>query len=104
MKNTLLSPLRYLGSKAGLVDYVVTLINENVLTGCHFYECHAGGASLGLGLLSRGVIGALTLVEKDPLLYAFWKSVVRQPGHLCQKVRRIDVTLSTWKRFQKYRA
>src|SRR6266498_3125924 len=100
----LISPLRYPGSKAGLVGYVATVINENMLTGCRFYECHAGGASLGLGLLSRGLISRLTLIEKDPLLYAFWWSVVFDSERLCQKIRDLDVTLPTWKRFQKYRS
>jgi DNA adenine methylase len=97
------SPLRYPGSKAGLVDYVSTLINENLLTGCHFHECHAGGASLGLGLLATGVITRLSLVEKDPLIYAFWKAAICCPDQLCEKIRDLPISLSTWRRFQKYR-
>jgi DNA adenine methylase len=104
MMPPLISPLRYPGSKAGLVEYVAMVINENMLTGCRFYECHAGGASLGLGLLSRGLISRLTLIEKDPLLYAFWKSVVVDPERLCQKIRELQVTLATWNHFQKYRS
>jgi DNA adenine methylase len=100
---TLLSPLRYPGSKAGLIDYVSTLINENLLTGCHFCECHAGGASLGLGLLANGVITKLTLIEKDPLIYAFWKAITCSPDQLCEKIRNLSISLCTWRRFQKYR-
>jgi DNA adenine methylase len=55
-------------------------------------------------LLSRGVISRATLVERDPLIYAFWKCVKTQPEELCERVRRLSVSLHTWKRFQKYLA
>lgn len=103
MTATLRSPFRYPGSKAGLVDYTTTLINENLLTGCHFYEAHAGGAALGLGLLERGVIRRLTLVERDPLIYAFWKAVINHSDQLCAEIRNVKVSLATWKAFQWYR-
>jgi DNA adenine methylase len=100
---TMISPLRYPGSKVGLVDYVSTLLNENLLTGCHFYECYAGGASLGLALLGRGVISKLTLIEKDPLLSAFWEAAVFDSDRLCERIRDLKVTIATWKSFTKYR-
>lgn len=100
----LVSPLRYPGSKVELVDYIATVINENVLTGCHFYECHAGGASLGLALLARGAISKLTLIELDPLIYAFWKCVKSDPDELCDQVLKLEVSLDTWRGFQKFRS
>jgi DNA adenine methylase len=98
------SPFRYPGSKAGLVDYTTTLINENLLTGCRFYESHAGGAALGLALLSRGVISKLTLVERDPLIYAFWKAVTKHSAELCAEVEKIEISLTTWRAMERYRA
>jgi DNA adenine methylase len=93
----LLSPLRYPGGKYILADYFETVINENLLTGCDFFEPYAGGASMSLCLLSRDVIRRATLVERDPLLYAFWKSVITRPDELCRKIEKLPVTLATWK-------
>lgn len=99
-----LSPLRYPGSKYALVDYFESLIRENLLTGCEFYEPFAGGASMTLALLSRGVISRGTLVERDPLVYAFWKCVASEPDALCRRVDRLAPSLASWKRFQRYLA
>lgn len=98
------SPLRYPGSKYVLVEYFESMIHENLLSGCHFYEPYAGGASMSLSLLGREVISGATLVEKDPLVYAFWKCVHQQPDELCERILRLRVTLGTWKRFQKFLA
>lgn len=97
------SPFRYPGSKAGLVEYTTTLINENLLTGCRFYETHAGGAALGLALLSRGVISKLTLVERDPLMYSFWKAATTRADDLCAELAKIEVSLATWNAMRRYR-
>jgi DNA adenine methylase len=97
------SPFRYPGSKAGLADYTTTFINENLLTGCRFYETHAGGGALGLALLSRGVISKLTLIERDPLIYAFWKAATTRCDELCAELKKIEVSLATWNALQRYR-
>jgi DNA adenine methylase len=97
------SPLRYPGGKASLADFVEGCIRENLLNGGDFIEPYAGGAGLSLALLSRGVIERAFLVEKDPLVYAFWKSVVAHPDELCDKIYSIPVTLDAWRRFQKYK-
>jgi len=100
----LLSPFRYPGSKYVLADYFQSVIAENFLTGCHLYEPYAGGASLSLCLLSRGVISRATLVERDPLIYAFWKCVKTQPEELCKRIQQLTVSIPTWKRFRRYLA
>lgn len=98
----LTSPLRYPGSKSILAQYFESTINENLLTGCHFYEPYAGGASTSLYLLGHEVISRAYLVERDPLIYAFWKCVQGQPEALCERVRGLKITMSTWKRFQRF--
>lgn len=102
MNNDILSPLRYPGSKYVLADYFDTVVKENLLAGCHFYEPYAGGASISLCLLSRNTVDRATLLERDPLVYAFWKAVVQMPDELCRRIERLEVSLRTWKRFQKY--
>ena len=98
----LLSPLRYPGGKNNLVSYFETIVKENLLVGAHLYEPYAGGASISIQLLQSNLISKATLIEKDPLIYAFWKSVKTHPEALCNNIKQIDVTLKTWHAFQKY--
>jgi DNA adenine methylase len=100
----LLSPLRYPGSKQNLADYFENLVNENLLVGAHLYELYAGGASISLRLLSRELISGATLIERDPLIYSFWKCVKCCPEDLCARIEGAEVTLKSWKRFQCYLA
>src|ERR1035437_1833570 len=100
--NEPLSPLRYPGSKSALAEYLSAVVKKNLLVGAHLYETYAGGASVSLSLLKAGVISQATIVELDPLVYSFWKSVKDSPGQLCDKIDRIAITLQTWKLFQKY--
>ena len=79
-----LSPLRYPGGKSKLIDYLYArLCKEQQDT---FVEVFAGGASLGLSLLDAGVIGRLILNEKDPAVYAFWKTVLNCPQELASRL------------------
>jgi DNA adenine methylase len=100
----LTSPLRYPGSKSFLADYFEKVIEEAALAGCHFYEPCAGGASLSLCLLTRRVVTRVTLVERDPLIYAFWRCVVTRPDDLCERIEQLRVNVSTWRRFQPFLA
>jgi len=101
---TLLSPLRYPGSKLALLDYFETFLRQRLLVGADLYEPYAGGSSIALGLLSRGLVSKIFLLERDPLLYAFWRSVKDQPEDLCGKIQSVEVSLETWRSFQKFRA
>src|SRR5687768_13372291 len=96
----MLSPLRYPGSKANLVEYFEVFLRENILQGCELVEPFAGGASLSLGLLERGVIERATLVERDPLVYGFWKAVVCHNEDLCKAVSDVEVSMESWKRIR----
>lgn len=98
------SPFRYPGSKHALTEYVMRFMAANGIKAPDFYEPFAGGASLSLGLLEQDAVARVHWVEKDPLVYAFWKCVKRCPGELCDRLWRLDVSLATWKRFQRFRA
>jgi DNA adenine methylase len=91
------SPLRYPGGKALLASYISGVIEENYLCGCTFYEPYAGGASVSLQLLRLGFIDKAVLVERDPLVYAFWKSAIQKTEELCEAVMCCEITLDTWK-------
>lgn len=96
------SPFRFPGSKQNLIDYIAGIVKQNLLFRCDFYETHSGGASLSLGLLERGVIARTTLIERDPLIYAFWKSVTHKSEDLCARIGRLVPSLKTWQEQQKY--
>lgn len=98
----LVSPLRYPGSKYPLISYFTKLIEDNFLTGCHFYEPYAGGASMSLGLISRDAVSRVTLMEKDPLLHAFWHCVINENDKLCREIQRMTVDMRQWVDHRKF--
>jgi len=97
------SPLRYPGGKALLTDYIADVLEAHLLTGCTFYEPYLGGASVSLGLLGKGCISNAVWVERDPLVYAFWYSVLFDPEGVCAAIDDLDITIETWQDFQRYR-
>lgn len=97
------SPLRYPGGKALLSAYVSGVLEENLLSGCTFYEPYAGGASVSLDLLRLGFIDRAVLVERDPLVYAFWWCVFNVSAELCAAVEACPVSLDTWHALQPIR-
>lgn len=99
-----ISPLRYPGGKALLSAYVSGVLEENLLSGCRFYEPYAGGAAVSLDLLRLGFIDSAVLVERDPLVYAFWWSVFNLTDALCAAIVACPVTLATWHELQPTRA
>lgn len=101
--NIIPSPLRYPGGKAELYKYIENVINTNELTGCEFYEPFAGGASVSLALLQKGTIKKATLIEKDPLIFSFWKSVFEYTDILCEKIENTEVNVDTWNTMSSFK-
>ncbi len=99
-----MSPFRYPGSKQALAPYVRSFLEANNIQAPHFYEPFAGGASLSLELLASNHIETTTLIERDPLVYSFWKCVRRHPAKLCDRLWKLNISINTWNKFQKYRA
>jgi DNA adenine methylase len=97
-----ISPFRYPGSKQALIPYFLQFLEVNNLKYTHLYEPFAGGASLSLGLLAVNAIKTATIVDRDPLIYAFWKCVRRDPKELCHRLWKLKININTWKSFQKY--
>lgn len=92
------SPLRYPGGKTKLSPMITELI-EQVWGGTVppvFVEPFAGGAGLGLKLLSQGVISRLHLNDLDRGVYAFWKSCIQDTSALCEQIINASVTVEEW--------
>lgn len=96
-----ISPLRYPGGKALLAAYVSGVIEENLLSGCTLYEPYAGGASVSLELLRLGFVANAVLLERDPLVYAFWWCVFNETDFLCDAVETCPVTIETWNALER---
>lgn len=85
-----LSPLRYPGGKSKLIDYLYSRLSQEQLD--TFVEVFAGGASLGLALLDAGSIKRLILNDKDPGVYALWKTILECPQALTERLQSIVPT------------
>ena len=97
------NPLRYPGGKRFLVDYIAELLRVNNLIGTTIYEPFAGSAAVSLELLNRGLVDNAVLIEKDPLIYSFWRSVIEQPEELCTRIDEMAINLESWNRLSHFR-
>lgn len=92
------SPLRYPGGKAKLLPFVRAVLHENALAGGAYIEPYAGGASVALGLLLGGDVSKVYINDIDPLVHAFWFSVLNHSDDICRLIRDTPVTAAEWKR------
>lgn len=97
------SPLRYPGSKALLTDYIQRFIIDNDLVGSTIVEPYAGSAIISLQMLTLGSCANAIIVERDPLIYAFWECVFHYTDELIESIQQIDISLETWNQFRRYR-
>lgn len=102
-RRELLSPLRYPGGKRRLAPYVAAALVENRLRPWLFVEPYAGGASVALELLHFDLVDRIVLADQDPMITAFWQTVVHDVDWLCRQVEQIDVDLATWERMKRAR-
>jgi DNA adenine methylase len=93
-----MSPLRYPGGKVRITEMVAVLLERNLLVGSHLYEPFAGGSAVSLSLLANGFVRTATWVERDPMIYAFWKMVKDRPETLIDRMMSGKVTLAAWRR------
>ncbi|BAZ27570.1 D12 class N6 adenine-specific DNA methyltransferase [Kalymmatonema gypsitolerans NIES-4073] len=63
-------------------------------------EPFAGGASVALQLLNDKVVERIGLIELDPLVADFWKTVFFDTDWLVHQVQTIKVTLEQWDKFK----
>ena len=92
----LTNPLRYPGSKASFASSVGAFVTACGYTGFEIVEPFAGSASVSIDLVSTGVCSKAILIERDPLLYAFWTAVFFDTRRLCNRINKLIVNLETW--------
>lgn len=99
-QSRLISPLRYPGSKRRLAAYVSQALRINELRLNLYVEAFAGGASVALQLLAEGLVNQVLLIDRDPYIASFWKSVFFDTDWLVEQIETIDVTLEQWNLFK----
>jgi len=105
MTKKITSPLRYPGAKSNLVNYISCLMAREFPDGkCTVVEPYAGSAIISLSLVYNGLTENAIIVERDPLIYAFWDAIFSMPEKLISRIDTIDVSIETWHNFQKYRS
>lgn len=94
------SPLRYPGGKSDFVSTVNQIIKAANYSGLPFCEPYAGSAAVSLGLLNDGTVSHATILERDPVLYSFWKCVFEKTDELVTRFEKLPITIATWHELQ----
>jgi DNA adenine methylase len=92
------SPLRYPGGKRGFVPFLSQVIQANGLTGCRYLEPYAGGAGAALELFRTGVVSSVSINDKDPAIYWFWKAVLTEGQRFVDRLLTIEVDVTQWRK------
>jgi DNA adenine methylase len=94
------SPLRYPGGKGRLGPWLSSVIEANELKGGWYVEPYAGGAGAALYLLLQNYVEHIVINDADPLIHAFWQSVVHESAAFVDLIRQTPVTMETRARQQ----
>ena len=90
------SPLRYPGGKGKLAPFLKQLFRHNNLCDGTYIEPYAGGAAVALTLLLEGYAWEIVINDIDPLIYAFWWSMLNDTETLSRKIKDTPVTMQVW--------
>jgi len=96
MKLKRLSPLRYPGGKAKVLEFIMKVIKENNCIGTEYVEPYAGGAGVALGLLVGGYVSRIHINDIDKGIYYFWEAVLENTQLFVEKIRDTEVTVVEW--------
>lgn len=95
------SPLRYPGGKNCIFEFVANILNENDMIGYSYAEPYAGGSGLALRLLFEEYVERIYINDLDIAIYAFWKSIIEEPDKFCSWIRRVEISVESWKKYKK---
>lgn len=95
------TPLRYPGGKQRLAPFINEILEANEAIGWNYVEPYAGGAGVAMELLLRNSVGHVYLNDSSRHVYAFWRSMLKDPESFCSKVSRAALTVESWKRHRE---
>ncbi|HFD0467401.1 TPA: DNA adenine methylase [Yersinia enterocolitica] len=94
--STFITPLRYPGGKGRLGSWLAGLIEYNKLSEGCYVEPYAGGAGAALYLLANQHIKHIVINDADPIIYAFWLSVLEDNQKLISLIKNTPTTMDSW--------
>lgn len=94
------TPLRYPGGKTKLSPIIKAIIQENGLSNGTYIEPYSGGAGVALTLLLENVMKYIVINDIDPVIYAFWKTMLANPESFCKKIEDTPVSIEEWRKQQ----
>lgn len=92
------TPLRYPGGKRRLIETVTSLLRANDLKDIQYVEAFAGGAAIPLALLFEEYASLVHINDLSRPVFAFWHCVLNDTANLCEKIKRVNVTVNEWRR------
>jgi DNA adenine methylase len=84
-----------------MVRYVADVMAVNELAPSLFVELFAGGASVGLQLLSDKVVDEIGLVDRDRRVASFWKTAFWDTEWLLDQIDAVPLSLEEWRRHRR---
>lgn len=90
------SPLRYLGGKSSLYDFLKKTIQENNIIDGIYIEPFAGGAGAALKLLMLEDVFQIHLNDKDEMVYKFWHSILNQTEEFIKLIEDCEISINEW--------
>lgn len=95
------TPLRYPGGKGRLARFMKAVFKDNNLCDGTYIEPYAGGSAVALNLLFEEYAWRIVINDIDPLIYAFWYSVLNETEWLLRKIADTPVSIDNWHRFRE---
>jgi DNA adenine methylase len=92
------TPLRYPGGKQRLAPFLIELLQENDMIGCHYVEPYAGGAGAAFELLLNKKVSFIHLNDSSVGIFSFWTAVLNQTEEFCRLLSSASMTVDEWKR------
>ena len=97
MKN--ISPLRWVGGKALIYPQVLRFLDAaKIDNNGTFIELFAGGASLGLKLLTKGRVSNIILNDLDRNVFSFWYSVLYNTEELIDLIKNAPLNITEYEK------
>lgn len=90
------TPLRYPGGKGRLSGFMKSVFECNNLCDGTYIEPYAGGAAIALTLLLEEYAWKIVINDVDPLIYAFWHTMLEETEWFLKKISDTPVDMSTW--------
>ncbi len=88
-----LSPFRYPGGKTWLVPELRKWLASLNFRPKSFIEPFAGGAIISLSVAAGNLADKIVIAELDPDVASVWKTILREPEYLCDRILNFEITL-----------